>query len=311
MTVESLNGRRIAVLLGGSAAERDVSLESGANVAAALERAGAQVTRVDPAVDHWAEKLQGVEFIFNVLHGPGGEDGTLQGLFELMKLPYSGSGVLGSALTMDKVRTKQLWQGAGLPTPAFAVLNAQSDWSALIREYGTLFVKPAREGSSIGMAKVTTPTALQAAWEAASAYGAGVLAETFVAGSEFTVAVLGDRALPAIRIEPAAEFYDFDAKYVSDETSFYCPAGLSATEEAELAALALKAFRAVDAAVWGRVDVMRDSHGHWQLLEVNTIPGMTSHSLVPMAAQAAGLTLEVLLANIVQLSMEVRNASFS
>lgn len=311
MTASILNGRHFAVLLGGSAAERDVSLESGSNVAHALEEAGATVTRVDPVAAQWPEKLHGVEFVFNLLHGPGGEDGTLQGLFELMKLPYSGSGVLGSALTMDKVRTKLLWQGAQLPTPAFEVLTAQSDWASLLSQHGTLFVKPAREGSSIGMSKVTTSEALAAAFDKAQHYAGDVLAETFVAGDEYTVAILGGRSLPSIRIVPATDFYDFDAKYLSDETQFFCPSGLSDAEEAELSALALTAFRAVGAEVWGRVDVMRTREGAWQLLEVNTIPGMTSHSLVPMAAKAAGLSMADLLAEIFVCSLEVRDAQHS
>lgn len=306
MNTAFLKGLKLAVLLGGSAAERSVSLESGANVAAALEDAGAVVTRVDPVEDKWPEKLGDVEFVFNLLHGPGGEDGTLQGLFDLMKLPYSGSGVLGSALTMDKVRTKQLWCGAGLPTPAFEVLSAESDWDALIAQHGVLFVKPAREGSSIGMSKASTAGELRAAFEKAQGYAGDVMAETFVSGDEYTVAILGDRALPSIKIVPATDFYDFDAKYVSDETQFFCPSGLSDVEEAELSALALRAFKAVGAAVWGRVDVMRNSAGQWQLLEVNTIPGMTSHSLVPMAARAAGLSMAELLAHILNESMEVR-----
>ncbi len=307
MNVGLLAGKRLAVLLGGTAAERDISLESGANVASALEEAGAIVTRVDPAQEKWPEKLQGAEFVFNLLHGPGGEDGTLQGLFQLMKMPYSGSGVLGSALTMDKIRTKQLWQGAGLPTPAFSMLRADSDWRDLVARFGTLFVKPAREGSSIGMTKATFADQLEAAFDKANAYGDQVLAETFVDGQEFTVAILGDRALPPIRIEPATDFYDFDAKYVSDETKFFCPAGLTPEEEGELSGLALQAFRAVGAQVWGRVDVMRDADNRWQLLEVNTIPGMTSHSLVPMAARAAGLSMHELLAEIFRLSSEVRS----
>ena len=305
--LEQLKDLRVAVLLGGSAAERDVSLESGANVASALEAAGAQVTRIDPVEDKWPERLHNIEFVFNLLHGPGGEDGTLQGLFNLMNLPYSGSGVLGSALTMDKVRTKLLWQGAGLPTPAFALLHADSDWQALIEAHGTLFVKPAREGSSIGMTKARTAAELEAAFLKAREYGGDVLAETFVDGQEYTVAILGDRALPPIRIQPATDFYDFNAKYVSDDTRFFCPAGLSAEDEQALSALALRAFVAVGCSVWGRVDVMRSSTGEWQLLEVNTIPGMTSHSLVPMAARAAGLTMPELLAEIYQLSVEVRH----
>jgi len=306
VSIELLNGRRFAVLLGGSAAERKVSLESGANVASALEEAGAAVTRVDPVEDKWPEKLQGVEFAFNLLHGPGGEDGTLQGLFELMRMPYSGSGVLGSALTMDKVRTKLLWQGAGLPTPPFERLTQDSDWQALLDRYGVLFVKPAREGSSLGMAKVDSVEGLQAAFEEARHFGGDVLAEQFVSGPEYTVAILGTRALPSIRIQPATEFYDFEAKYVSDDTGFFCPSGLSSQEETELASLALEAFRAVDAGVWGRVDLMRDGDGGWQLLEVNTIPGMTSHSLVPMAARAEGLSMAELLAEIYRLSLEER-----
>lgn len=308
MSAPLLQGRKFAVLLGGTAAEREISLESGGNVAAALEAADAQVVRVDPAVDGWPERLQGVEFVFNLLHGPGGEDGTLQGLFELMKLPYSGSGVLGSALTMDKVRTKQLWLGCGLPTPEFTVLDADTDWSALHERLGTLFVKPALEGSSIGMSRATSPQELQAAWQSARGHRGAVLAEQFVDGQEYTVAILGDRALPAIRIEPASEFYDFDAKYLSDATGFFCPAGLAPDEEQALGDLALKAFRVAGADVWGRVDMMRDPSGAWQLLEVNTIPGMTDHSLVPMAAQAAGLSMADLLAEIYRLSMEVRDA---
>lgn len=307
MSAAMLKDRHFAVLLGGSAAEREVSLESGGNVAHALEAAGAHVTRVDPLEANWPEKLQSVDFVFNLLHGPGGEDGTLQGLFELMKLPYSGSGVLGSALTMDKVRTKQLWQGAQLPTPDFEVLNAHSNWASLIAEHGTLFVKPAREGSSIGMSKATSAEELAAAFERARGYGGDVMAETFIAGDEFTVAILGERALPPIRIVPATDFYDFDAKYVSNETQFFCPCGLSEADEAELSSLAMAAFKAVGAEVWGRVDVMRTASGSWQLLEVNTIPGMTSHSLVPMAAKAAGLSMADLLAEIVLLSMEVRD----
>ena len=309
MTAALLSGARFAVLMGGTAAEREISLQSGENVALALEAADCSVTRIDPAVEHWIQQLTDIDFVFNLLHGPGGEDGVVQGLFESMKLPYSGSGVLGSALTMDKVRTKELWLGRGLPTPEFSLLTADTDWSGLINKGGTFFVKPALEGSSIGMSKASTPEQLKAAWERARAYGGAIIAEQFVAGAEYTVTILGDQALPAIRIEPASEFYDFDAKYLSEATDFYCPSGLSAGEEAELGALALTAFSAVDAAVWGRVDIMQDVSGSWQLLEVNTIPGMTSHSLVPMAAQAASMTLIDFVAEIYRLSLEVRHAS--
>ena len=295
------------VLLGGSAAERDISLKSGRTVGRSLEAAGARVAFVDPAEGGWQEKLQGVEFVFNLLHGPGGEDGTLQGLLEMMKLPYSGSGVLGSALTMDKVKTKLVWQGLGLPTPAFVALSEETEWSAVMDELGDAFVKPALEGSSIGMTRAKTPKELESAFKEARRFGAHVLAEQYVEGDEYTVAVLGDRALPVIRIQPAAVFYDFNAKYISDETQFFCPSGLTDQEEGALAELALQAFSAVGAQVWGRVDVMRKNSDDWQLLEVNTIPGMTSHSLVPMAAQAADMSMERLLSDIWQLSLEVRH----
>lgn len=306
--MESLfSGQTLAVMLGGTAAERAISLESGGNVAAALEAAGARVLRVDPAEEKWPERLGEASFVFNLLHGPGGEDGTVQGLFELMKLPYSGSGVLGSALTMDKVRTKQVWQGAGFPTPDFSLLHADSDWSEVIDRLGTVFVKPALEGSSLGMTKVADPAALATAFEQAAQFGSAVLAERFIEGPEYTVAILGDRALPSIRIEASGDFYDFDAKYHSEETRFHCPSGLHETAEAALADLALRAFCAVGAAVWGRVDLIQEADGSWQLLEVNTVPGMTSHSLVPMAARASGVSLIELLEEIYRLSMAVRH----
>lgn len=307
MSSTVLRDHYFGVLLGGSAAERDISLESGRTVGRSLEAAGARVAFVDPAEDGWQEKLQGVEFVFNLLHGPGGEDGTLQGLLEMMKLPYSGSGVLGSALTMDKVKTKLVWQGLGLPTPAFVALSEETEWSAVMDELGDVFVKPALEGSSIGMTRAKTPKELESAFKEARRFGAHVLAEQYVEGDEYTVAVLGDRALPVIRIQPAAGFYDFNAKYISDETQFFCPSGLTDQEEGALAELALQAFSAVGAQVWGRVDVMRKNSGDWQLLEVNTIPGMTSHSLVPMAAQAADMSMERLLSDIWQLSLGVRH----
>jgi D-alanine-D-alanine ligase len=309
MSTADLRDRYFGVLLGGTAAERDISLESGGNVGRCLEAAGARVAYVDPAEPGWPEQLKDVEFVFNLLHGPGGEDGTLQGLLDIMKLPYSGSGVLGSALTMDKVRTKWVWQGLGLPTPAFVNLSETSRWQDIVDELGVVFVKPALEGSSIGMTRATTAEELAEAFQEARRFGTQVLAEQYVEGSEYTVAILGDRALPSIRIQPASTFYDFNAKYLSEETQFFCPSGLSSQEEAALATLALRAFGAVGAQVWGRVDAMRDAAGDWQLLEVNTIPGMTSHSLVPMAAQAADIALPALLHEIWQLSLEVRNGA--
>lgn len=304
--MSSLALRRVAVLLGGNAAERAVSLESGAAVAAALRAAGARVTEIDPAEPDWLDQLSNVEFVFNLLHGPGGEDGCVQGLCEMLGLPYSGSGVAGAALTMDKVNTKRIWQQMGLPTPAFEVLTEDSDWQALIARYGTLFVKPAREGSSLGMARVSDADALQAAWREAASFGDTVLAEQFIAGDEYTVALLGGRALPAIRIEPVGGFYDFDAKYVSDDTRFHCPSGLPEQAAKALADLAERAFAVSGAEVWGRVDVIRSADGSWHLLEVNTVPGMTSHSLVPMAARAAGMDMVALLEAIWRESLEVR-----
>ena len=304
--VSIFSGKKLAVTLGGNAAERSISLESGGNVAQILEQSGASVLRIDPSENGWLEQLAGASFVFNLLHGPGGEDGTIQGLFEWMNLPYSGSGVLGSALTMDKIRTKLLWQGTGLPTPRFVSLSAETDWSSVITDLGAAFVKPALEGSSLGMTKVSDGETLKLAYQSAVAYGSGVLAEQFIAGDEYTVAILGDRALPSIRIEVPGDFYDFDAKYLSEKTVFTCPSGLSQAEEKELADLALEAFRLSGCQVWGRVDLIREHSGRWQLLEVNTVPGMTSHSLVPMAARAAGLSSLEMLIEIFRASEEVR-----
>ena len=302
-----LRGRHIAVLLGGTAAERDVSLKSGGAVAAALRELGARVVELDPAIQGWMEALAEVEFVFNLLHGPGGEDGCIQGFCETLGIPYSGTGVAGAALTMDKVNTKRIWREVGLPTARFEVLEAQSDWQGLIDTYGCLFVKPAREGSSLGMARVDNARDLHDAWEVAARYGQRVLAEQFIAGDEFTVAILEGRALPSIRIEAASEFYDYDAKYVANSTRFHCPSGLDASIEAELGALAERAFSVVGAEIWGRVDLIRQADGAWQLLEVNTVPGMTSHSLVPMAAAAAGMDMPALLEAIYRASLEVRS----
>ena len=308
MSAIIFENKTLAVMLGGNAAERSISLESGENVARALDGAGAHVLRVDPAEPGWSERLEGGEFVFNLLLGPGGEDGTVQGLFELIKLPYSGCGVLSSALAMDKIRTKLIWQGAGLITPPSCVLTPDCDLEAVIDELGTVFVKPALEGSSLGMSKATTAQQLAAAYDRAAGFDAPVMAEQFVDGVEYTVAILGERALPSIRIDVPGEFYDFDAKYRSDKTRFTCPSGLDDADERALADVALTAFRAVGGEVWGRVDVILDAAQHWQLLEVNTIPGMTSHSLVPLAAKVAGLSQTELLTEIYEHSMEARHA---
>ena len=294
----------VAVLLGGTSAEREVSLQSGQTVVDALRSLGYQVRPVDPAQPDWVAQLQGVSAAFNALHGPGGEDGSMQGALQALQIPCTGSGVLGSALSMDKVRTKQLWQGIGVATGGFVTLAADTDWQAVIERFGKVFVKPACEGSSIGMTAADSAGALSAAFTVAGEFSGEVLAEQFIDGPEYTVAVLGDRALPAIRLETDNEFYDYEAKYLSDDTRYHCPCGLSAAEEAEMAQLALRAFRSLGCSVWGRVDVMRDHDGSFYVLEVNTIPGMTSHSLVPMAAKSAGMDIELLVERILELSLE-------
>ncbi len=298
-------GQTIAVTLGGTSSERSISLLSGENVALALEQAGAKVLRVDTSEEGWAGQLKQATFVFNLLHGPGGEDGRLQSVFEFMGMPYSGSGVLGSALAMDKIRAKQVWLGAGLPTPSFSVLNVMSNWHQIINCYSEVFVKPAYEGSSLGMTYVSSEKQLQGAFEVARKFGSEVLAEQYINGKEYTVAILGDATLPSIRIETSQGFYDYDAKYRSQSTLFHCPSGLNLKEESELSELALEAFRVIGGEVWGRVDLIRDLSGAWQILEVNTIPGMTSHSLVPMAAEAAGINMLDLLTRIYQLSLEL------
>lgn len=304
MTVEALRQSPIAVLLGGSSAERDISLQSGQTVVTALESLGYEVRPVDPADADWVSRLQGAGFAFVALHGPGGEDGSMQGALQALGVPYTGSGVLGSALAMDKLRSKQLWQGIGLPTAGFVTLTADSDWQGVIDRLGKVFVKPACEGSSIGMSSADSAAALRDAFEAAGHYSGGVLAEQYIDGPEYTVAVLGDRALPSIRLETDNAFYDYEAKYLSDDTRYHCPSGLAPEEEAEISELALWAFRSLGCAVWGRVDLMRDTDGRFYVLEVNTIPGMTSHSLVPMAAAAAGMDVPALVERIVELSWQ-------
>ena len=296
--------RPVAVLLGGKSAERDVSLQSGKTVADALESLAYPVRRVDPADADWIAQLDGVSCAFNALHGPGGEDGSMQGALEALGIPYTGSGVLGSALALDKMRSKQLWQGVGVATGGFEILAADTDWQGVVDRFGKVFVKPACEGSSIGMTAADSAEQLRQAYEVASEYSGAVIAEQFIDGPEYTVGILGDEALPAIRMETDNEFYDYEAKYLSDDTRYLCPCGLSAEEEAEVAALALRAFRTLGCSVWGRADLMRDSDGRFYVLEVNTIPGMTSHSLVPMAAAAAGMDIDALVERILQLSVE-------
>lgn len=302
------SGKNITVLMGGKSAERDISLKSGGAVADALASAGAVVTRLDTAVTGWHHNLPIETFVFNLLHGVGGEDGSVQGLLDSLGVPYSGSGVLGSALCMDKAKTKLVWRSLGLPTPGFEMIDAKSNLSAVIDRLGRVFVKPVSEGSSVGMSIANDAEELEKALALAAKSQVPVMAEALVTGDEFTVAIVNGKALPSIKITPAKVFYDFDAKYVSNETLFECPAPLSSLESAELQALALRAFDASGAEIWGRVDVIRGVDG-WQLLEVNTIPGMTEHSLVPKAAAAAGLSFVDLLAEIYRASLARRSAS--
>jgi D-alanine-D-alanine ligase len=303
MSLEHLLRGPIAVLLGGNSAEREVSLNSGRTVINALESLGVQVLAVDPAEPDWTAQLAGVSMAFIILHGPGGEDGSMQGALQTLGIPYTGSDVLGSALAMDKKRSKQLWQGIGLATAGFDTLDTDTDWQGVIDRFGKVFVKPACEGSSIGMSSADSASALRAAFELARPYAGEILAEQYIDGPEYTVAVLGDRALPSIRLETDNEFYDYEAKYISNDTRYHCPSGLTAAEETEIAALSLRAFRSLGCSVWGRVDVMRDAAGQFYVLEVNTVPGMTSHSLVPMAAAATGMAIPELVQQIAELSL--------
>jgi D-alanine-D-alanine ligase len=281
---------KVAVLFGGNSGEREVSLKSGQAVLDGLLAEGVNAEAFDPAIRGVAE-LAAYDRAFIVLHGRGGEDGQIQGLLEWMKIPYTGSGVLASALGMDKARTKQLWKGIGLPTAPYCLLDRSSDYSAVIAELGLpLIIKPVHEGSSIGMSKVEHAEELEPAYRAASAHDAVVMAEAWITGREFTVVILGGEALPVIRLEPPKDvaFYDYQAKYLRNDTQYGIPSGLTDLEEKELQGLALRAFNAVGATGWGRIDAMQDMQGRFWLLEVNTVPGMTDHSLVPMAAKAVG-----------------------
>ncbi|QOV64793.1 D-alanine--D-alanine ligase [Kosakonia pseudosacchari] len=302
---------KVAVLLGGTSAERDVSLNSGAAVLAGLREGGVDAHGVDPRdADVTRLKEMGFSKAFIALHGRGGEDGTLQGLLELTDIPYTGSGVMASAISMDKWRSKLLWQGAGLPVAPWVALTRSEFESGLktidiqrIEELGLpVIVKPSREGSSVGMSKVDKKEELHAALALAFQHDDEVLIEKWLSGPEFTVALLGNEILPSIRIQPAGIFYDYEAKYLSDETMYFCPSGLEADDEAALQDLAREAWQILGCRGWGRVDVMLDSDGQFYLLEANTSPGMTSHSLVPMAARQAGLSFSQLVVRILELA---------
>ncbi|UVL55458.1 D-alanine--D-alanine ligase [Pseudomonas sp. B21-032] len=299
---------RVAVLYGGKSAEREVSLKSGAAVIQALTSAGVDVVAIDVGDDLLQRLLsEKIDRAFIILHGRGGEDGSMQGLLECLGIPYTGSGILASALAMDKLRTKQVWHSLGIPTPRHAVLSSEADCISAGAELGfPLIVKPAHEGSSIGMAKVQGVDELIAAWKDAATYDSQVLVEQWIHGPEFTVATLRGQVLPPIALGTPHTFYDYDAKYIANDTQYRIPCGLDAAKEQELIDLTARACDAIGIAGWGRLDVMQDEQGRFWLLEVNTAPGMTDHSLVPMAARAAGLDFQQLVLAILAASVEAR-----
>jgi D-alanine-D-alanine ligase len=293
---------KVAVLFGGTSAEREVSLNSGSRVLAALQGQGIDAHAFDPASQP-LDALKGYDRAFIALHGRHGEDGTIQGALEVMHIPYTGSGVLASALAMDKFRTKLMWQAAGLAIPEYALLTADSDFADIEEELGLpLFVKPAHEGSSIGITKVKERGALKAAYEVAAQLDPLVIAEKGVLGGEYTVGIIGDEAMPIIKIEPATEWYDYEAKYNRDDTKYLCPCGLPEAKEMEIRKGALEAFRVLGGRGWGRVDFLMDEDGKHYFLEVNTAPGMTDHSLVPMAARVNGMNYPTLVRRVLELA---------
>ncbi|MCE0462132.1 MULTISPECIES: D-alanine--D-alanine ligase [Pseudomonas] len=296
---------RVAVLFGGKSAEREVSLKSGKAVLEALQSAGVDAFGIDVGDDFLQRLLsEKIDRAFIILHGRGGEDGSMQGLLECLGIPYTGSGILASALAMDKLRTKQVWHSLGIPTPRHAVLASEADCISAATELGfPLIVKPAHEGSSIGMAKVNSLPELTAAWKDASSYDSQVLVEQWITGPEFTIAILRDQVLPPIALGTPHTFYDYDAKYLANDTQYRIPCGLDSTKEKELMDLTAKACEALGIAGWARADVMQDADGQFWFLEVNTAPGMTDHSLVPMAARAAGLDFQQLVLSILAASV--------
>jgi len=312
---KQLQQETIAVLYGGNSAEREVSLKSGQAISKGLEQAGFKVELIDTkSIPLAVLATKNIDRVFIALHGRGGEDGCLQGALEYLGLPYTGSDVLGSALSMDKVRSKQIFQACGLPTAAFTVID-KNDFSELCHQKGALatilhnlggkvMVKPANEGSSLGMAQAKSSEQLKDALANAFNFDDQVLLEAWIEGPEYTVAILGDEALPVIHMETPREFYDYEAKYRANTTQYHCPCDLSEADQQRLKTLSLKAFKATGAKGWGRVDIMRDSQGQWQLLEVNTVPGMTETSLVPKAAKVNGLSFNELVTRILLLSID-------
>ena len=307
----STNGfGKVAVMLGGISAERDVSLKSGMAVLKGLVAKGIDAHAFDPAAHNLQELVDdGFDRVFIALHGRGGEDGSMQGALQILEVPYTGSGVLGCALGMDKVRCKQIWHSLGLPTANWRVVTQAEiehvNANTLLLELGgRVIVKPAREGSSIGMSRADNEHSLAAALKYAAEFDDDILVEQWIEGAEYTIGILEGRALPVIRLQTPHEFYDFDAKYQANDTQYHCPAGLSDEDEARLRGLAERAFAAIGADGWGRIDVMRNSRGDWFLLEANTVPGMTEKSLVPMAAKAAGLSFNDLVERILAQTLE-------
>jgi D-alanine-D-alanine ligase len=296
---------RVAVLMGGAAAERDVSLKSGAAVYDALKRQGIDAIAID-VTGNPIEALAGlkVDRVFNIIHGRGGEDGVLQAVLDVMGIPYTGSGVLASALSMDKLRTKLCWQGYGLVTPKWFLLKDERDLDECIARLGfPVIVKPAQEGSSIGMSKASNRDELQSALKTAAEFRCDVYAESWVTGREYTVGVLNGEALPVIRLETPHAFYDYEAKYKATTTQYHCPCGLNQDDELQLRNLAVKASQVLGVKGWARLDVFVDDAGQYQLIEINTVPGMTDHSLVPMAAKQAGIDFDELVWRILETSI--------
>ncbi|MDX1696347.1 MAG: D-alanine--D-alanine ligase [Ketobacteraceae bacterium] len=295
---------KVGVLFGGNSAERTISLRSGNAVLQGLKSRGVDAVGIDINFDiHMAEQLRGIDRAFIALHGRGGEDGTIQALLNVLEIPYTGSGVLASALAMDKLRCKQLWIGAGLPTPEFVAVNDEAQLEGVLDSLGgSVMVKPPHEGSSIGMSHVSNEADLHKAFARAREHDTEILLERWIEGEEYTCTILNGEALPAIRLQTPNDFYDFQAKYESNETQYLCPCGLDQSTEKELQELSLKAFKAAGCKGWGRVDLMRDKAGKFWLLEVNTVPGMTDHSLVPMAAKAAGLEFADLVVKILEVT---------
>ena len=295
---------KVAVLMGGWSAEREVSLLSGAAVLKGLVDAGVDAHGVDfEKAD--TSQLEGYDRVFNIMHGRGGEDGVLQGMLEYMGIHYTGTGVLGSALAMDKIRTKEIWLSKGLQTPAFKTVRNVSECEEAIASLGLpVIVKPALEGSSIGISKVESEDEIKAAFELANASKCEVMIEQWIDGKEYTVSILNGNSLPAIHLKTPNQIYDYEAKYLTDSTEYICPCGLSEEKESDLSHIALQAFNAISAYGWGRIDFMMDSAGSSWLIEANTVPGMTSHSLVPMAAKQAGLSFSELVVEILKTSMD-------